>query len=506
MTQAASDKPEFASLSPAEFFYRNRHMAGFGNPVQAAYTSVRELVENSLDSCEDARRLPRIGVGIECKDNDLLIVTVSDNGLGIPLDNVPESFGRVLYGSKYGSRESRGTFGLGVTMAVLYGQITTDTPVTVHTRTDISKGTEFRILIDVEENSPIVVSRTSRERKEVGTTVTIELKGNLARASERINQYLTLTTVSTPHTTIELKMPGNPPRIMGGWVRDIPPVPAIAKPHPRAADVELLRRLVSQCPDLKLRDFLINSFQQVGPRSADRFLRFASINPALSVTSLSRQDLAHLTTTLRKFDGFGRPDMSCLRPIGESAFLASVTSTFEVSEARFGRRGPSEWRGNPFVIEGVIATTNDNRPSDGPHLFRFANRVPLLYDASDDVFTKVLRRVNWARYGLTSLGSVLLFVNLSSTQVPYNAAGKQSVTALDPIESEALALFRSLGRSLAKSVGRHNRRAKNTRKMKRFKKNFRLAAKFGAELAEVYAQPSVSDMIKALFAVDVDGI
>ncbi|UCE11588.1 MAG: DNA topoisomerase VI subunit B, partial [Candidatus Thorarchaeota archaeon] len=451
MTQAASDKPEFSSLSPAEFFYRNRHMAGFGNPTQAAYTSVRELVENSLDSCEDALRLPKILVRLECISVDTISLTVSDNGLGIPLDNVPEAFGRVLYGSKYGSRENRGTFGLGVTMAVLYGQITTDTPVTVHTRTNTSIGTEFRIFIDIEENSPIVVSRRSREREEVGTTVTIDLKGNFARASERIIQYLKLTTVSTPHAAIDFRMPGKDPITMGGWAAEIPPVPVLAKPHPRAADVELLRRLVSQFAGLKLRDFLIRAFQQVGPRLADRFLRFVSISPTLPVTSLSRHDLAHLSTKLRKFDGFGSPVTSCLRPIGKSAFLTSVISTFDVSEARFGKRGPFEWQGIPFVLEGVIATTDDKGATDVPNLFRFANRVPLLYDASDDVFTKVLRKVNWTRYGLTSSNSVLLFVNLSSTQVPYSAAGKQAVTPLNPIESEALALFRSLGRSLAKS-------------------------------------------------------
>ncbi|MHA2135252.1 MAG: DNA topoisomerase VI subunit B [Candidatus Thorarchaeota archaeon] len=502
MTQAISDEAEFRSLSPAEFFYRNRHMAGFGNPVQATFTTVRELVENSLDSCEDASRLPFIRVRVECKDADVLSVTVSDNGSGVPLDEVPEAFGRVLYGSKYGTRQNRGTFGLGVTMVVLYGQITTDNPVTVHTRTNTSEAAEFKILIDVEENSPIVVSRTGHERKEVGTTVTIDLKGNLARAADRIIQYLKLTTVSTPHATVELNMEGRTYTIIGGWVKDPPRVPVIAKPHPRAADVEMLRRLVSQSATLKLRSFLIESFQQVGPRSADRFLQFAALSPGIPVGSFSRQDLARLSTTLWKFDGFGRPDASCLSPIGMNPFLASVSNTFKVTAIHYDRRGPCEWRGNPFVLEGVIATTDENSSSEGPQLFRFANRVPLLYDASDDVFTKVLRRVKWTRYGLTSSGSVMLFVNISSTQVPYNAAGKQAVTPLDPIESEALALFRSLGRSLAKSVGRVNHRTKNIRKMRQFVKSFRLVAKFGAELADLESHPSIDRMIQAHFKVD----
>ena len=42
----------FQEISPADFFYRNRDLAGFNNPTRALYAAVRELVENSLDACE----------------------------------------------------------------------------------------------------------------------------------------------------------------------------------------------------------------------------------------------------------------------------------------------------------------------------------------------------------------------------------------------------------------------------------------------------------------------
>ncbi len=128
----------FESISPAEFFYRNRQMAGFGNPTQAVYSTVRELVENSLDSCEDAQKPPIVDIEIKSDVSDTITITVSDNGTGVPSDQIPSAFGRVLYGSKYANRQKRGTFGLGVTMAVLYGQITTDSPMSVHSQT---KGT-----------------------------------------------------------------------------------------------------------------------------------------------------------------------------------------------------------------------------------------------------------------------------------------------------------------------------------------------------------------------------
>eukprot|EP00966_Prymnesium_polylepis_P115247 2664089-Prymnesium_polylepis.1 len=36
--------------SPAEFFSENKNIAGFDNPGKSLYTTIRELVENSLDA------------------------------------------------------------------------------------------------------------------------------------------------------------------------------------------------------------------------------------------------------------------------------------------------------------------------------------------------------------------------------------------------------------------------------------------------------------------------
>lgn len=43
---------EFEELSPSEFFWRHKDLAGFTNPMRAIYGTIRELVENSLDAAE----------------------------------------------------------------------------------------------------------------------------------------------------------------------------------------------------------------------------------------------------------------------------------------------------------------------------------------------------------------------------------------------------------------------------------------------------------------------
>ena len=53
------------SKSPAEFFAENQAIAGFDNMGKSLYTSIRELVENSLDACESIGVLPNIKVTVE---------------------------------------------------------------------------------------------------------------------------------------------------------------------------------------------------------------------------------------------------------------------------------------------------------------------------------------------------------------------------------------------------------------------------------------------------------
>jgi DNA topoisomerase-6 subunit B len=502
MSHSKSIDTSFGSISPAEFFYRNRQMAGFGNPTQAVYSTVRELVENSLDSCDDAQIHPTVDVEIQNVKSDIITVKVSDNGTGVPSTHVPQAFGRVLYGSKYSQQQKRGTFGLGVTMAVLYGQITTDSPVIIHTRTHDSQGHLYRLLVDVENNRPLVESEEELQRPLVGTTVIVQLKADLRRAQERIIEYLRLSTVSTPHATITLKIDEETLVNLGGWSKNLPEPIRPSKPHPRSVDMELLRRLTSEYGNKGLDDFLCSSFQKIGPRTSTRFLKFMNLNPNRIISTLSRDELSRLAGALRKYDKFERPDSKCISPIGKNEFLNALTSVFNVRATNYASRGASEWQGNPFIIEAILATGDDFPRSDIPTLYRFVNRVPLLYDSSDDVLTRVLKRVNWSRYSIKSQEPVALFLHLCSTKIPFKAAGKQSLAPVPEIENDAYQLLKELGRKLGKINAQSRRSARETKKMREFSKSFRQIARFSTALAGYDEVPSTDVLVKRLFEVD----
>jgi DNA topoisomerase-6 subunit B len=155
-------------------------------------------------------------------------------------------------------------------------------------------------------------------------------------------------------------------------------------------------------------------------------------------------------------------------------------------------------------VEGVIAYGSEFLQVDTPILYRFANRVPLLYDASEDVMTKIVKRLNWKQYGFSMSLPVALFVHFGSTKVPYKAAGKQSLANTAEIEVEITSLFRKLGRALRKHTGRRDKAKRDARKMREFSEMFNIIAKYGPALADAEPPTSTGHMVKSLFEVNTD--
>jgi len=65
----------------------------------------------------------------------------------------------------------------------------------------------------------------------------------------------------------------------------------------------------------------------------------------------------------------------------------------------------------------------------GINVYRFANRIPLLFEAGNDVITKTaMKRVNWAAYKINqSSDKVGVFVSIVSTKIPFKGAGKEYI-------------------------------------------------------------------------------
>lgn len=321
----------FEEISPSDFFYRNRDIAGFTNPARAIYSAIRELVENSLDAAENIGMPPDIYVRLKFlgeagREAQIYQLRVQDNGSGIPSRHIPSAFGQVLFGSKYKLKQARGTFGLGGTMAILYGQITTHQPALVISSTGSSRIYIYRLMIDIQRNKPIILDRKILINKEQwrGTIVEFSLEGDYFRAMSKILEYLKQTALVNPYANITFVDPkGRLYKFTRATTR-MPSPPRETLPHPYGVDVEIFQRLVQITPARNMIDFLQTHFHRVGETTARKFLEFSKIPPSKNPKRLSHQEVVHLVRMMKRFREFLPPDASCLSPLGEELLRLSL--------------------------------------------------------------------------------------------------------------------------------------------------------------------------------------
>ncbi|MEM4269162.1 MAG: DNA topoisomerase VI subunit B, partial [Candidatus Caldarchaeum sp.] len=318
----------FKAISPSEFFYKNRDIAGFSSPARSLYMSIRELVENSLDAAEVGRILPEIFVELVEEDGEkgFYRLKVVDNGVGVPGDKIPSAFATVLYGSKYGFKQSRGTFGLGGTMAILYGQITTNKPARVASSTDGKTMHVYELMIDVVENKPRIISSEKKQSPNSwrGTAVEFSLEADYAASRAKVLDYFKHTAVVNPHATLTFVDSRGRLYHYPRSVEKAPEPPTETLPHPVGVDVELITRLISETKAKTLVSFMTSSFQKVGPTTAREVIQAAGLKPDASPKKLSHDEVSRLVNTLKTYGRFRAPDPTPLSPVGKEFLEAGI--------------------------------------------------------------------------------------------------------------------------------------------------------------------------------------
>ena len=603
----SSIKEKFNQISPSEFFYSNRDLAGFSNPTRSLYTAVREFVENALDACDQKGILPDVHLIIkavepEKPDPKPYILTVKDNGPGIDAEHIPLAFGTVLYGSKFGLKQARGMFGLGATMAILYGQITTNKPVIVKSSVDAKTQDMFELLLDIQKNKPVIVKHTTKEVSKKGLSVSICLEGDYSKAGNKIRDYVYETSLITPYASITFDDPKGQKFSHPRFVKEIPPPPTIIRPHPHGIDVERIRRMIVESqfeiptiddamiekvrkdlglstknlsftsimekakkkwknlprqvrvvislmsflkmdfeklnkiriedidmPNKKLfywdfgdsqsksidmdpesqyykqltntvqgeplTTFLTKRFQRIGPTTAIKFAEFAGFKPEKRMGTLTNQELVNLSDSLQKFDDFMAPDSSCLAPLGEEPLEKGIKKFFNPDFTAVVQRPASAYSGFPFIIEMGIAYGGDIK-SGGPHVYRYANRIPLLYDEGSDVVLKVSNDTDWGRYKIKGEPPFIIVSHICSTRIPYKTAGKENVADRPEIERELRLGLQFLSRKLAAYMSKRGQADMAKKRANLYAKYIPLIAEFCTELAGKKKEPNYKKILE----------
>jgi DNA topoisomerase-6 subunit B len=492
----------FQEISPADFFYRNREIAGFANPVRAIFSAIRELIENSLDASEPQGILPNIYVRLSFmneKNENLYVLRVEDNGSGIPADFVPLAFCQFLFSSKYKLKQSRGTFGLGGTMTILYGQITTNKPVKVISSTGTSKIYEYTLMIDVERNRPIIMDRRIRENENKwhGTIVELGLEGDYYKAMPKILEYLKQTAIVNPYANITFVDPRGRLYMFERVTTVLPPQPRETLPHPHGIDVETMYRIIRVTNCRTMLDFMQKHFHRVGKRIARNFLKFAGFPEDADPKKLKPEEIVNLVQAMKNFDEFLPPDASCLSPLGENLLRAGVLKELEPEFVAVSQRKPSAYSGHPFIIEVGIAYGGKIPVSEDILLYRFANKIPLVYDESGDVSWKIVKSINWRNYGLALNMPFAVLVHICSTKIPWKTVGKEMVADRPEVSREILNGIREVARQLSIYLSRKERAKREKVRLSIFAKYLPKIAEFSAKLAGKET-PSVDELLRRL--------
>ncbi|HEY0839659.1 MAG TPA: DNA topoisomerase VI subunit B [Vulgatibacter sp.] len=503
-------------ISVSEFFSKNRHLLGFDSPTKALLTTVKEAVDNSLDACEESGILPEITVEIR-GEGDRWIVGVEDNGPGIVKAQVPKIFGKLLYGSKFHRlKQSRGQQGIGISAAAMYGQITTGKPVQVWTKTGKGRpGHKLEIQLDTRKNVPVVVSEKEVELgRDHGTKVEIEMQADYGRGQRYLLRYVEQTVLSNPHLALTFKRP-NADALHFPRAAAEPPKEALEiKPHPYGVEVGTLMLMAKESKSRDVRSFLQNEFSRVTGGVADEILAAAGLKKSVRTAHLAEdRDLVEKLRQGILATRIMAPSTNCLSPIGDElirqgliSFLGVVEEEAEepeldLFEGKAGRRGrkkvpeksaeekqaelekaaadtappepgeevikgkkffivsstrpPKVYRGNPFQVEVGLAYGGDWPQDRTIELYRFANRVPLLFQRGACGITEAVTKTDWKKYELQQprgglpMGPMALLVHIASVWVPFTSESKEAIAHYPELLAEIRLALQDCGRKLA---------------------------------------------------------
>lgn len=484
-------------ISVSEFFAKNRHLLGFDNKRKALLTTVKEAVDNSLDACEEAGILPDIHVHISQTDEDRFLVQIRDNGPGIVKQQIPNIFGKLLYGSKFHRlKMSRGQQGIGISAAGMYGLLTTGKSIRVTSRTSRrSPAHYYEVQIDTKSNRPqIVKDKTVEVEWPNGTEVAIELVASYQKGRSSVDEYIELTAIANPHARFEFVDPAGKVYEYPRGTQSPPEPTREINPHPYGIELGVLIKMLKDTPDRTLAQFLHDEFSRVSKATASGICERAGLSPRARPTRIGTHEAETLYKAMQETP-IRAPATDCLSPIGPDQILAGLLKGVKAEFFTAGTRSPAVYRGNPFQIEVGLAyggqlgpdpaeekengnsnestvrrgkVVKQNRVPSQAKLMRFANRVPLLYQLSGCCIYKSIVELDWRRYGLSQpsrslpQGPLAIFVHMASVWVPFTSEGKEAIADYDEIRKEIRLAVQECGRKLQTYLNRRKKQKYQT--------------------------------------------
>ena len=181
----------------------------------------------------------------------------------------------------------------------------------------------------------------------------------------------------------------------------MPALPSVTKHHPTAAkeNMLLIKDLLAQTLEKTLLNFLHKEFTCIGKEHATRLV--AELGKGFDQTTNPR-DVSETQATrvqqLLSYARFADPSGDCLSPAGEYNLRLGIMKELAPDWIASYVGGALACGGHPLIVEACVSLGGKDVKA-GHNVFRFANRIPLLFEAGADVVTRVAKtKVKWGAY------------------------------------------------------------------------------------------------------------
>ena len=513
IAQKQKTKIRYDKKAESEFFVDNSALAGFTGE-RILYMSVRELIENSLDSCEINHILPVVNLRLKLLDglNDLWIISCKDNGIGIPSEKVPVAVCSFLTSGKYVEKQQRGLFGVGLKMIAAFSTKDTDHPLRVWSKSEEESECYFDLRTDIGTNKPITLFKKnvkndeSQIESESGFKVEAVLRAKLSPVTKnKIYDYISQTSIVNPYAIITFETDEG--KVTFRRRTEIMPNPSReVLPHPSDMDLKTLKKAILNFMNQKttLQGILSNSFQKMSNDKAREIITRAGL-PIKPADKYDEHELIKVVNVC-KHTKFQSPNTDHLSPIGEKILTVGMTSEYSIILNKETANSGSQTQLSAKILKPALTAYSsricvvNNRPTivecgiayggDIPSfkLFRFANKIPLLYDEGSDVAREVISEVGINKMGISKKEvkeqfshvetksdrtveylPIHIFFHICSTKIPYKTAGKESIASEGDLKKYMKSCLSDLYRKVSAQIRRELKLKEDENKLRLYK-------------------------------------
>lgn len=511
--QKHKSKIYYNKKAESEFFVDNSALAGFTGE-RILYMSVRELIENSLDSCEINHILPVIHLSLKLLDplNDLWTISCKDNGIGIPSEKVPVAVCSFLTSGKYVEKQQRGLFGVGLKMIAAFSTKDTDHPLKVWSKSEEESEYYFDLRTDIGTNKPITLFKKNVKNDESqidgnsGFKVQAILRAKLSPVTKnKIYDYISQTSIVNPYAVIVFE--SDEGKVT--FKRRTETMPSPSKevlPHPSDMDLKTLKKAILNFMNQKttLQGILSSSFQKMSNEKAKDIINRAGLE-AKPADQYDEHELIKVVN-ICKHTKFQSPNTDHLSPIDEKILTVGMTSEYSIIQNKVTTSSGSQTHLTAKIVKPALTAYSsricvvNNRPTivecgiayggDIPSfkLYRFANKIPLLYDEGSDVAREVISEVGINKMGISKKEvkeqfsnvetksdrtveylPIHIFFHICSTKIPYKTAGKESIASEGDLKKYMKSCLSDLYRKVSAQIRKELKIKEDENKLRLYK-------------------------------------